>query len=61
MAVLWQAALILQHAPGSVADAYLASRLDGESARTFGTLPTTCARREIVDRAAPRERIAVAP
>jgi putative acyl-CoA dehydrogenase len=61
MAVLWQAALILQHAPASVADAYLASRLDGESARTFGTLPTTCALREIVDRAAPHERIAVAP
>jgi putative acyl-CoA dehydrogenase len=60
MAVLWQAALIVQHAPASVAAAFLASRLDGGSNRTLGTLPPTCALREIVDLAAPVERIAVA-
>ncbi|NBE55901.1 DNA alkylation response protein [Streptomyces sp. YC537] len=39
MALVLQGALLVRHAPGAVADAYCASRLDGQGA-TFGTLPT---------------------
>ncbi len=53
MARLWQAALLVQHAPSSVADAFLASRLGRASCRTLGALPIGTALRAIVDRAAP--------
>ena len=53
MALLWQAALLLQHAPSSVAEAFVASRVDRASGRTLGTLPAGIALREIVERAAP--------
>jgi putative acyl-CoA dehydrogenase len=53
MAQLWQAALLVQHAPSSVADAFLASRLDCTSGRTVGTLRAGIALRAIVERAAP--------
>ncbi len=53
MAQLWQAALLVQHAPSSVADAYLTSRLDRSSGRTLGTLRAGTALRAIVERAAP--------
>jgi putative acyl-CoA dehydrogenase len=49
-----QAALLLQHAPASVADAFCASRLGDEPAGTFGLLPAGIDHRAIVDRAAPR-------
>ncbi len=53
MALLWQAALLLQHAPSSVAEAFVATRIDRASGRTLGTLPVGIALREIVERAAP--------
>ena len=53
MALLWQGALLVQYAPSSVADAFLASRIAGESGRTFGTLPTGIELRAIIERAAP--------
>jgi putative acyl-CoA dehydrogenase len=51
MALVWQAALLVQHAPSFVSDAFIASRIDGAS-QTLGTLPADTALREIVDRAA---------
>jgi putative acyl-CoA dehydrogenase len=53
MALLWQAALLVQYAPASVSDAFLASRIAGDWGRTLGTLPRQAALREIVERAAP--------
>ena len=53
MALLWQAALLAQYAPSVVSDAFLASRIEGCSGRTLGTLPRGTALRAIVDRAAP--------
>jgi len=53
MALLWQAALLVQSAPSSVADAFIASRIEGRWGRTLGTLPPGSALREIVSRAAP--------
>jgi putative acyl-CoA dehydrogenase len=54
LAVVLQAALLVRHAPGQVAAAYLASRVAGGGGALFGTLPvgrrTTQA---IVDRALP--------
>ena len=52
MALVWQAALLVQHAPSFVSDAFIASRVDGASTQTLGTLPADTALREIVDRAA---------
>jgi putative acyl-CoA dehydrogenase len=51
IAVLLQASLLVRHAPGPVADAFCASRLDKESGSCFGTLPRTVDHRFIVDRA----------
>ncbi len=53
MALLWQAALLVQHAPASVADAFIRSRIAPGSSRSLGTLPAGSALRAIVDRAAP--------
>jgi putative acyl-CoA dehydrogenase len=53
MALLWQAALLVRYAPTQVSDAFLASRIGGESGRTPGTLPRGVALRTIIDRAAP--------
>jgi putative acyl-CoA dehydrogenase len=54
MALAIQAALLLQHAPAHVADAFCASRLAGGGHRNYGTLPrgTDCA--AIIERATPR-------
>jgi putative acyl-CoA dehydrogenase len=60
MALLWQASLLVQHAPSFVADAFIASRLDGEWGRTLGTLPKRSALREIVERAAPHPQAVTA-
>jgi putative acyl-CoA dehydrogenase len=54
MALLWQAALLVQHAPASVADAFVSSRIAPGSHRTLGTLAAGTALRTIVERAAPR-------
>ncbi|MEU6864544.1 isovaleryl-CoA dehydrogenase [Streptomyces sp. NPDC046876] len=40
MALVLQAALLQQHAPAAVADAFCASRLGGEHGGAYGTLPT---------------------
>jgi putative acyl-CoA dehydrogenase len=53
MAVCLQAALLVQHAPAEVADAFCASRLGGEYAGTLGTLPSGLDLRSIVERATP--------
>jgi putative acyl-CoA dehydrogenase len=39
MAVLLSGALLVRHAPAAVADAYVASRVDGGGGYAFGTLP----------------------
>ncbi len=38
LALTLQAALLVRHSPGPVADAFVASRLGGDHGRTFGTL-----------------------
>jgi len=53
-AVALQAALLLQHAPGMVADAFLASRLGPGSGRVFGTLPPSVDTMAILERARPQ-------
>jgi putative acyl-CoA dehydrogenase len=53
LALLWQASLLVQHAPAAVADAFVASRIGGAWGRTLGTLPSGLDLRAIVDRAAP--------
>jgi len=52
MAVALQAALLVQHAPPAVSDAFCASRLENEAGGAFGTLPGGIDTRAIVDRAA---------
>jgi putative acyl-CoA dehydrogenase len=49
-----QGALLLKHAPPAVADAFCASRLAGEGAAAFGTLPRGLDLAAIVERAAPQ-------
>lgn len=58
MAVLWQAALLVQHAPNAIADAFIASRVVGRWGRTLGTLPAELPLRTILDRAAPNPALA---
>jgi putative acyl-CoA dehydrogenase len=53
MAAVLQGALLLQHAPAPVADAFCASRLGHEFGGTMGTLPRGIDLRSIVDRATP--------
>ncbi|MGB8908004.1 MAG: acyl-CoA dehydrogenase family protein [Candidatus Cybelea sp.] len=53
MALLWQAALLVRYAPPSVADAFVASRIEGTWGRTLGTLPRNAGLRAILERAAP--------
>ncbi|MFI1988792.1 acyl-CoA dehydrogenase family protein [Actinoplanes sp. NPDC020271] len=53
MAVVLQASLLLRHSPAPVADAFCASRLDGNWGHTFGTLPPGTDTAAIVERAAP--------
>jgi putative acyl-CoA dehydrogenase len=52
MALCLQGSLLVRHAPAAVADAFCASRLDGDWAPVLGTLPATVDRTAIVDRAA---------
>jgi len=55
-ALCLQASLLVRHAPPEVADAFVASRLDGGRGRTFGALPgaNAGAARTLVDRITPR-------
>ncbi len=48
-----QASLLLRHAPGAVADAFIASRLSGGPAFAFGVLPDGLDEQAIVARATP--------
>jgi putative acyl-CoA dehydrogenase len=49
-----QAALLIQQAPGAVADAFCASRLAGTGPRHFGTLPVGVDCAALIERATPR-------
>lgn len=51
MMVALQGALLVRHAPAAVADAFCASRLDGDWGQTFGTLPAGADHRAVIDRA----------
>jgi len=53
LALAWQAALLVQHAPTPTADAFCASRLDGAGGRTLGTLPGGAEKKAIATRAWP--------
>ena len=53
MAACLQGALLVQHAPAAVADAFCATRLGGDYNGTLGTLPPSSALREIVERTTP--------
>jgi putative acyl-CoA dehydrogenase len=48
-----QSALLIEHAPAPVAEAFCASRLDGASSRVYGMLDTARACDSIIERAAP--------
>jgi putative acyl-CoA dehydrogenase len=50
MAVCLQGSLLVRHAPAQIADAFCASRLDGQWAGVFGTIPPSPAAGSIVDR-----------
>jgi putative acyl-CoA dehydrogenase len=54
VALVLQAALLVRFSPPAVADAFCASRLDGEAGAAFGTLPAGAALQAIVDRHTPR-------
>ena len=54
MALALQAALLLQHAPHGVGDAYCASRLGDGGQRHYGTLPRGVDCTAIIERATPR-------
>jgi len=49
-----QGSLLVRHAPPAVADAFCATRLDGDWGHAFGTLPPGLDPAAIVDRATPR-------
>ncbi len=50
LALVWQGALLLRHAPPVVADAFCATRLAGMGGMAFGTLPRSVDLTAIVDR-----------
>lgn len=52
MALVLQASLLVRHSPHAVADAFVATRLGGEGARSFGVLPKGAAVDAIVARVA---------
>jgi putative acyl-CoA dehydrogenase len=56
MACAMQASLLIRYSSSAVADAFCATRLDGDWGRAFGTLPAGVDARAIVDRAADRRR-----
>lgn len=51
MAFALQAGLLLRHAPAAIADAFCATRLDGDWGQAFGTLPRGVDTRLIIERA----------
>ena len=54
LAVGLQASILLRHGEPVVADAYVASRCDGQHGRWYGTLPPGIDYRHIIDRALPQ-------
>ncbi len=56
MATILQAALLVQHAPTWVADAFCRSRLDGDGHHQFGALPANLEFDRILERAKPEVR-----
>jgi putative acyl-CoA dehydrogenase len=54
LAVLLQAALLVRHGHPAVADAFCASRVDGDRGAAFGTLPPGLDLTAIVERATPK-------
>ena len=56
MALAIQAALLLQHAPAQVADAFCASRLADGGHRNYGTLPRGADCAAIIERATPHAK-----
>jgi len=54
MALAIQSALLVQHAPAAVADAFCASRLADGGHRIYGTLPRGVDCAAIIRRATPR-------
>lgn len=55
MALIWQAALLVQHAPNYVSDAFVESRLGGAWGRSMGTLENKAAFKGIIQRASTVE------
>ncbi len=53
LALVFQASLLVQHAPAAVADAFCASRLGDASGRAFGALPSGLELSLIIERALP--------
>ncbi|MDP9023846.1 MAG: acyl-CoA dehydrogenase family protein [Candidatus Eremiobacteraeota bacterium] len=53
MALIWQAALLLQYAPNYVSDAFVESRIAGTWGQTMGTLRNKQAFKGIIERASP--------
>ena len=53
MALCLQGSLVVRHAPPAVADAFCASRLDGDRGLAFGTLPADTDFGAIIDRHLP--------
>ena len=53
LATVFQASLLVRHAPPAVADAFCASRLAGDSGRAFGTLPRGADLQAIITRGRP--------
>ncbi|GHJ37535.1 acyl-CoA dehydrogenase family protein [Streptomyces sp. TS71-3] len=51
MAITLQASLLLRHGHPAVADAFCASRLDGDGGHAFGTLPASADTKPIIERA----------
>jgi putative acyl-CoA dehydrogenase len=53
LAIAFQASLLLRHGDPAVAEAYLATRLDGDHGYAFGTLPRHVECTRIIERARP--------
>jgi putative acyl-CoA dehydrogenase len=50
MALALQASLLLRHSTTAVADAFCATRLDGDWGRAFGTMPAGVDEQSIIER-----------
>jgi putative acyl-CoA dehydrogenase len=53
LAIVFQAALLVRHAPAPVADAFCASRLGGDTSHAFGAMTPKLDMHSIIDRARP--------